>query len=171
MEHAILEKSGLHTISIFVANKPGVLMRIASVFARRGFNIDSLVVSPALDGHYSRMTVAAQGDHDTLDQIKKQVGKLVDVLRVIEHTEQSVVEKELALIKVGAAAGANRSEVLQLVDHFKAQTVDFTEESIIIMVTGSTEKLDAFVGMLKKYGIIEVVRTGKVIVARGKEAT
>ena len=165
-----LTRGEMHTISVFVANKPGVLVRIALVFARRGFNVDSLVVSPALDGHYSRMTITALGDRETLIQIIKQVGKLVDVIRVTEHIEQAVVEKEFALIKVAADA-AKRAEVMLLVDHFKAQTVDFTEDSLIIQVTGNTEKLDSFISLLEKYGIIEIVRTGKVLMARGKEKT
>src|SRR3990167_7843113 len=94
----------LHTISVFVANKPGVLVRTALVFARRGFNIESLVVSPSLDGHYSRMTITANGDPETLDQIIKQVGKLIDVLNVTDHTDQNIIEKEMALIKIAASA-------------------------------------------------------------------
>ena len=165
-----LKRGGLHTISVFVANRPGVLVRTALVFARRGFNIESLVVSPALDGHYSRMTITSHGDPETLDQIIKQVGKLIDVLHVTDHTEQDIIEKEMALIKLSATP-AKRPEIMLLVDHFKAQTVDFTEDSIIIQVTGNTPKLDSFIEMLKKYDIIELVRTGKVVIVRGKEKT
>lgn len=159
-----------HTISLYVANKPGVLARIAQVFARRGFNIDSLVVSPAMDGHYSRMTIAAQGNPDGLDQIIKQAGKLIDVLHCFDHSVENVVGKELALIKVGVETDA-RHEVLQLVEHFGCKVVDFTETSLIIMVTGDTDKLDALLRMLNKHRIIELVRTGKVIMTRGDQVT
>ena len=159
-----------HTISVYVANKPGVLMRVSQVFARRGYNIESLVVSPALDGKFSRMTLGAAGDPETLSQIIKQLGKLVDVVHATEHVSANVLQKELALIKVGITQDA-RTEVLQLVTHFKAQTVDLTEDSLVIQVTGNSDKLDAMIELLKKHGIIEIVRTGKVVMARGQEAT
>ncbi|HMA99458.1 MAG TPA: acetolactate synthase small subunit [Spirochaetota bacterium] len=159
-----------HTISIYVANKPGVLVRVAQVFSRRGFNIDSLVVSPGQAGNFSRMTVTAQGDPDELMQIISQLQKLIDVQKATEHSHQVTIEKELAMIKVAVKEGS-RSEVLQLVDHFKAATVDFCEGSLIIQITGSTEKLDAFIALLKNYRIIEIVRTGKVLMARGEEVT
>lgn len=160
----------LHTLSIYVSNKPGVLVRVAQVFARRGFNIDSLVVSSGIDGKYSRMTITAQGDPDALVQIIKQVSKLVDVLHATEHSHQSVVEKELVLVKISSSE-ATRTEILQVLAHFKAQTVDFTEDSLIAQATGNTEKIEAMIEILKKFGIIEIVRTGKVIMARGKELT
>ncbi|MBN8218920.1 MAG: acetolactate synthase small subunit [Spirochaetes bacterium] len=166
----LLTSPNLHTLSVYVNNKPGVLVRVAHVFARRGFNIESLVVSPTADGRYSRMTVTADGDGETLEQIFKQVSKLVDVLHATEHTHQEVVEKELALIKVRVAE-AQRTEVLQILAHFKGATVDFTPQSVIVQVTGNTEKIEACVGMLEKYGIIELVRTGKVIMARGETET
>jgi len=159
-----------HTISLYVANKPGVLARIAQVFARRGFNIDSLVVSTALDGDYSRMTVTAKGNLENLDQIIKQVSKLIDVIHCIDHTSQNVVSKEMALVKV-MATSEERTEVLQIADHFNCKTVDLTDVSMILMATGDTEKVDAFVRMIQKYKIVEIVRTGKVIMARGQDAT
>lgn len=160
----------IHTISLLVANKPGVLVRVALIFSRRGFNIESLVVSPALDGRFSRMTITAQGDKGTLEQIIKQAAKLVDVVLAHEHTDEHAVEKELALIKV-VAKEEKRGELLQVISHFKAQTVDLTQESLIVQITGSTEKLDAAVEMLNPYGIVEIVRTGKIVMARGKEKT
>ena len=159
-----------HTISVYVTNKPGVLVRVSQVFARRGYNIDSLVVSPGVEGKYSRMTITAQGPKAVLEQIIKQVSKLIDVMHAVEHSEQAVIEKELALIKV-LATNETRPEVLQLVNHFKAQTVDFTDESLVIQVTGNTEKLNAFIDLLVKFKIQEVVRTGKILMARGKEVT
>ena len=160
----------MHTISLYVANKPGVLARIAQVFARRGFNIDSLVVSSAVDGHYSRMTISAKGEHENLDQIIMQAGKLIDVLHCIDHSTESVVSKEMAFIKV-AVQSDERPEVLQLVEHYGCKVVDFAENSLILMVTGDSDKLDALVRMLSKFKIVEVVRTGKVIMARGSEET
>jgi acetolactate synthase-1/3 small subunit len=162
--------SPTHTISVYVNNRPGVLVRVAQVFARRAFNIDSLVVSPAINGDFSRMTITACGAKEVLDNIIKSVNRLVDVLHVAEHKHEDVLEKELALVKVQCAANA-RTEILQIVQHFKAMTVDFTDESLIIQATGNSDKLDAMIGMLKKYGVLEVVRSGKILMARGKEET
>ena len=165
-----IDRTNTHTISVLVANKPGVLVRMAQVFARRGYNIDSLVVSPTQGQEMSRITITAKGDLETLDQIIKQVAKLVDVLHATDHTGENVIEKELALIKM-KAPDDSRTPILQLCDHFKAETLDFTSESLVLQVTGSTEKLDAMVEMLTPYGIIELVRTGKILMARGKELT
>lgn len=159
-----------HTLSVYVSNKPGVLARIAQVFARRGFNIDSLVVSSAVDGHYSRMTITAIGDPKNLDQIIKQVSKLIDVLHCIDHTSENAVVKEMALAKVGVS-NDQRSDVLQIVEHFGCKTVDFTETSVIIQAIGDSGKIDALVEMLRKYRIIELIRTGKVVMARGEKPT
>ena len=159
-----------HTISLFVANKPGVLLRVCLIFARRGFNIESLVVSSALDGKFSRMTITAQGAHETLDQIIKQANKLVDVVHCCEHTEIDSVDIELALIKVGISA-ANRAELLQIVEHFKAETLDLTQESLIINIYGPTERINACLDMLAPYKLLELVRTGKMVMAKGKEQT
>ncbi len=153
-----------------MATKPGVLVRIAQVFSRRGFNIYSLVVSPTQGQETSRLTITAKGDPETLDQIIKQAAKLVDVLHATDHTGENVIDKELALIKVKAPEKA-RTPIFQLCDHFKAETLDFASESLVLQVTGSTEKLDALVEMLEPYGIIELVRTGKILMARGKELT
>jgi acetolactate synthase-1/3 small subunit len=166
----LITRDTSHTISLLVANKPGVLLRISLIFSRRGFNIESLVVSPTLDGRFSRMTITAQGNPGILDQIIKQASKLVDVVHATEHRDQTAVQKELALIKVKITP-ENTSEVLQVVQHFKALTVDITAHSVIIQATGSTEKLDAMMEFLATYGIIELVRTGKIVMARGKEKT
>jgi len=159
-----------HTISLLVHNKPGVLLRICLVFSRRGFNIESLVVSPAIDGRFSRMTITAEGSKHTLEQIIKQTEKLIDVLHATEHTDESVIQKEMALIKVKATE-KDQTSILQVVDHFKGQTLDFSEDSLIIQITGTTEKCDACIDLLNKYTILEVVRTGKVLMARGAEET
>lgn len=166
----IPQSSGLHTISVYVANKPGVLARIAQVFSRRGYNIESLVVSPAMDGQFSRMTIGLSGSPEGMEQIIKQTSKLIDVLRCTDHTDDEAVVKELALVKVGANAAA-RAEVLQIGEHFGCKTVDLTETSMILQCTGNSEKIDALIGMLGKFRIIELVRTGKVLMSRGDGLT
>jgi acetolactate synthase-1/3 small subunit len=162
--------AGQHTISLLVNNRPGVLIRIALVFNRRGYNIESLVVSPAHNGKFSRMNITASGEKKTLEQIIKQLNKLIDVIHAKDHTDEVIVEKELALIKVQCPAD-KRTEILQITEHFKSQTVDLSENTVMIQVTGDTDKLDAMEMMLDKYGILEMVRTGKVIMARGAGQT
>lgn len=159
-----------HTISIFVVNKPGVLMRVAQVFSRRSYNIDSLVVSSGFDNRFARMTITAQGDAGNLDQIKKQLSKLVDVMHCIEHDDCNSIIKEMALIKVGFKL-TQRAEILQIVEHFACKTVDMTNNSMVIQATGDSAKLDAMVDLLRDYKIIELVRTGKVLMARGDSET
>lgn len=166
----IAQSSGLHTISVYVANKPGVLARIAQVFARRGYNIESLVVSPAMDGNFSRMTIGLSGSPEGMEQIIKQTSKLIDVLRCTDHTDDNAVVKELALVKVRVGA-EHRAEVLQIGEHFGCKTVDLTETSLILQCTGNSEKIDALINMLGKFRIIELVRTGKVLMARGDGLT
>jgi acetolactate synthase I/III small subunit len=164
------DRSNQHTISLLVNNRPGVLIRIAMVFSRRGYNIDSLVVSPTHNGKFARMNIVASGEPGTLVQIIKQLNKLIDVIHAKDHTGETVVEKELALIKVRCTPD-HRTEVLQITEHFKAQTVDIAPNSVMLQVTGNTEKLDAMETMLDKYGILELVRTGKVLMARGESGT
>ena len=159
-----------HTLSVLVKNQPGVLMRICQVFARRGYNIDSLVVSQGRDSRFSRMTIGLSGDPDGLTQIIRQVSKLIDIIHCSEHTSDQSVTREMVLIKVSANASA-RTEVLQVVEHFSGKTVDLTENSLIVMIVGNSEKVDAAVRMLGNYEIIETVRTGKVVMARGESAT
>lgn len=165
MSHIII-----HTLSVYVANKPGVLARIAQVFARRGFNIESLVVSPAMDGKFSRMTIGISGNPEMLDQIIKQVNKLIDVLTCRDHTGDEAVVRELALVKIRCGAD-RRAEALQIVEHFSCKTVDLTEKSMIIMATGASDKVDAFVNMIKSFDVVELVRTGKVLMVRGEQKT
>ena len=160
----------LHTLSVYVANKPGVLARIAQCFARRGYNIESLVVSAGVDGKFSRMTIGITGKPDGIEQIIKQVSKLIDVLRCIDHTGDAAVTRELALVKIRCVT-AQRSEALQIVEHFNCKTVDLTDSSMIIMAGGDSEKVDAFVNMIKKFEVIEICRTGKVVMTRGEPIT
>jgi acetolactate synthase-1/3 small subunit len=160
----------IHTLSVYVANKPGALARIAQVFARRGFNIESLVVSPAVDGNFSRMTISCSGNPTGLDQIIKQLSKLIDVLHCIDHTFDKSVMKEMGLIKIAVDA-EGRSEALQIAEHFGCKTVDLTPESMILQVVGDPAKIDALEEMIEKFKIIEFVRTGKVVMSRGQDMT
>ncbi|HEY5281161.1 MAG TPA: acetolactate synthase small subunit [Polyangia bacterium] len=161
----------LHTISVLVRNQPGVLVRVALVFARRGYNIESLVVSAdPVSADFSRMTITCSGDPETLEQIIKQVAKLVDVVRAIDHTGQAVVETEIALVKIKANL-KERTEILQTAEHYKAKVVDCGANSLILRVTGASEKLDSFITLLRPFGLVELVRSGKILMTRGPEAT
>jgi acetolactate synthase I/III small subunit len=161
----------IHTISILVRNKPGVLVRVALVFARRGYNIESLVVSPDVsNGEFSRMTITCSGDPDTLEQIIKQLTKLIDVVHALDHTGQAVIETEIALVKMRTQL-KERTEILQIAEHYKAKVEDYGAESLILRVYGESEKLDSFVALLRPFGIAELVRSGKILMARGVETT
>ncbi len=155
-----------HTISALVENKPGVLARISTLFAARGFNIDSLAVGETEDPTVSRMTIVARGDDRILEQVEKQLNKLIDVIKVIDLSEVRHLERDLALIKVKADK-RDRSEILQIVDVFRAKIVDVAQDSVIVEVTGDEEKIQALQNMIKPFGIKEMVRTGIVAMARG----
>jgi acetolactate synthase-1/3 small subunit len=159
-----------HTISLLVNNKPGVLIRIALVFSRRGYNLESVVVSPGNDQKFSRMSLVATGDKETLDQIIKQLNKLVDVVHATDHTGDVTIERELALVKVKCPS-EKRGEILQISDHFKCTSLDITEDTMTFEVTGSTDKLNAMHMMLDRYGILESIRTGKLVMMRGETET
>jgi acetolactate synthase I/III small subunit len=159
-----------HLVSLYVANKFGVLNRVALVFARRGFNIDSLVVSEAFDPAFSHMNIVATGDEKTIGHIIRQLNKLVDVVHAVDNTGKDVIQRELAMVKVRCSP-EKRAEVLDVVHTFKGQVVDLAEKALTVQVTGDSEKVDALHKMLERYGVIEMVRTGKVIVARGEEVT
>ena len=163
-------KSNIHTISLLVANKPGVLVRIAQVFARRGYNIDSLVVSPSANEKFSRMTITAIGDPGTLEQIIKQTSKLIDVLHVGEHTSLDAVHRELALFKVKTTA-ANKTSLKKLAQKYSAQVIDENSKTVIIEHVGTTADVEEFETALKKEGLAELVRSGKLVMAKGLEAT
>ena len=162
--------ASIHTISLFVNNAPGVLVRVALVFSRRGFNIESLVVSPGAEGRFSRMTITCSGEPEVLEQIIKQLAKLVDVVHAIDHTGDLAYETEIALVKVEAPV-EERTEVLQIAAHFKARVVDYGTESMIMQAYGSSEKLDALISLLRPFSIAELVRSGKLLMARGKSTT
>jgi len=159
-----------HTISLYVANKPGVLNRIALVFSRRGYNIDSLVVSSTQNDQFSQMNIVASGEKHTLDQILKQLNKLVDVVHAIDYSGQALVSKEMALIKV-AITPETRMEILQIAQAFECETVDFTDTTITFQTTGETVKMDSVESLLATFGILEIMRTGQVIMARGDKIT
>ncbi len=159
-----------HVISALVDNRPGVLARVAGLFARRGYNIDALAVSITEDPEVSRMTITVTGDQRTLEQICKQLEKLVDVRRVIDHTGEAIVERELCLVKVRASR-ENRRDILDIVEIFRGDVIDVGNGTLIIQVTGDEEKIDAFVRIMDEYGIVEMVRTGRVVLARGMQPT
>jgi acetolactate synthase I/III small subunit len=161
----------VHTISILVRNKPGVLVRVALVFARRGYNIDSLVVSTDVaNGDFSRMTITCSGDPQTLEQIIKQATKLIDVVQAIDHTGQSVYETEVALVKINCKL-AERTEILQIAELYTAKVVDYGVDSLIVRIVGAAEKIDVFLNLLRTYQIVELVRSGKIIMTRGLATT
>ena len=155
-----------HTISVLVNNRPGVLARTAGLFARRGFNIDSLAVSTTQDPAVSRMTIVVDGPDAVLEQISKQLYKLLDVIKVLDHQDESVVIRELALVKVDAEPSV-RGEIMQTVAIFRANIVDVSDRTFTIEVTGSAEKIDALTSLLRKYGIREMMRTGRIVLSRG----
>ncbi len=159
-----------HTLSILVNNQPGVLMRICQVFSRRGFNIDSLVVSEGRNANFSRMTIGISGDPEGLHQIIMQVNKLIDVIHCFEHTSANSVTKEMILIKIQCSPD-ERSQALQITEHFGGKTVDLTPTSLIVMISGDSPKINAAVSMFSQFNIIETVRTGKVVMARGEQPT
>ena len=155
-----------HTIAVIVENKSGVLTRIAGLFSRRSFNIDSLSVGATDNPDYSRMTITVHGDRDVLEQVIKQLSKLINVIRVSELEASESVERELAIIKVNADK-ESRSEIMQIVNIFRAKIIDVSHRSMIIEVTGDEEKVDAIVQLLRQFGIKEIARTGKVSMVRG----
>ena len=155
-----------HTIAVIVENKSGVLTRIAGLFSRRSFNIDSLSVGATENPEYSRMTITVHGDRDVLEQVIKQLSKLINVIRVSEMEAGESIERELAIIKVSADK-ESRSEIMQIVNIFRAKIIDVSHRSMIIEVTGDEEKIDAIVQLLRQFGIKEIARTGKVSMVRG----
>jgi len=159
-----------HTISLYVANKPGVLIRIALVFARRGYNIDSLVVSESNDPNFSTMNIVASGDKKVLDQILLQLNKLIDVVHASDRTGEDIIQRELVLMKIQCGQD-RRTEVLQLALALGCEMVDLSENSITFQVVGETEKIENVKVILAPYGVRELVRTGKVLMARGEIAT
>ena len=156
------------TISILVENDPGVVSRVAALFSARGFNIDSFIGAPINEEGLSRLTIVTHGDENILEQITKQLNKLIDVVKVIDFSDGSSVEREMALIKV-IAEDERRAEVLRIVDIFRAKIVDVTQRSYTIEVTGVQTKIDAILELLRPLGVKEMVRTGVVAIGRGSK--
>jgi acetolactate synthase I/III small subunit len=154
-----------HTISVLVENKFGALTRIAGLFSGRGYNIDTLNVAPTQDASASRMTIVTRGDDATLEQIVKQLNKLVDVLKVIDFRDGEYVDRELALVKV-AVDSMSRAEVMQITDIFRAKIVDVQPKTVTIEITGSEDKVEKFIDLMRAFGIVDLTRTGKVAMAR-----
>ncbi|MDD2485108.1 MAG: acetolactate synthase small subunit [bacterium] len=159
-----------HTLSVLVSNHPGVLTRVSGLFARRGFNIESLSVNSTENPDTSRMTIVVEGDVAALEQIRKQIHKLVEVIKVYDHTEESVVERELALIKVSVET-RNRNEIMQITDIFRGKIVDVSDKAFVVEITGSEDKINAIEQLFRPFGIKEIVRTGKIVLARGSKNT
>ncbi len=160
-----------HTLSILVENKAGVLSRVSGLFSRRGFNIESLAVGPCEEPGMSRITIVAIADDDKVEQIMKQLNKLIDVIKVSDLTDSPRVERELALIKVTAELGTSRAEIMQIAEIFRAAIVDVSPRSLILQVIGDTEKIEAMETLLRQYGIKEFVRTGTVGILRGTKGS
>ena len=155
-----------HTLVALVEDKPGVLNRVASMFRRRGFNISSLAVGHSEQPKLSRMTFVVEGDDDTVEQVTKQLYKLIDVVRVSDLSKEEIISREMALVKVRTTV-QNRSEVIQIVDIFRSNIVDVAVDSLVIEVTGDEDKIDSLIELLKPYGLREVMRTGRVAMPRG----
>ena len=156
-----------HTLSVLVENKPGVLTRVAGLFARRGFNIESLAVGESEDPKLSRITITIDGAEHPIDQVTKQLHKLINVVKIRDLQPEGMVAAELVLIKV-AAEGDKRTAVLQIAEIFNAKIVDVERRSVVLRVVGTTDKLAALLELLKPIGILEVVRTGTIAIGRGR---
>ena len=159
-----------HVLSVLVENKPGVLTRISGLFARRGFNIDTLAVGPTDDESVSRMTIVLDGAAHPIDQVTKQLHKLVNVIKIRDLEPADTVARELALFKI-SADGASRGEVMQVVEIFRGKIIDVTRRSVIVEVTGTWEKVEAFERMVRPFGLVEMARTGEIAISRGRGET
>jgi acetolactate synthase I/III small subunit len=159
-----------HILTMLVENKPGVLARIAGLFSRRGFNIDTLAVGPTDDPLLSRMTLTLDGALHPIDQVTKQLHKLVNVIKIRDLEPEEAVARELALFKV-AADGETRAQVMHFAEIFRGHVIDVSKRSITIEVTGSDDKIEAFEAAVRQFGLIEMVRTGEIAISRGRSAT
>jgi len=159
-----------HTIVALVEDKPGVLNRMASLFRRRGFNIESLVVGHSEVPHLSRMTIVVDGATTMVEQVRKQLEKIVDVVKVSDISGDNIIARQLALIKVKATS-STRSEIIEIVDIFRANIVDVASDSVTIEATGDEDKINSLISLLRSFGIKEITRTGRVAMARGSLAS
>jgi acetolactate synthase-1/3 small subunit len=165
-----METGKTKVISVLVENKPGVLHIIANLFRRRNFNIESITVGPTQQQDISRMTITINGDEKTIDQVVKQVAKQIDVLKVSELESGSFVMRELALIKVNVPRPKERSDIINCVDVFRGRVIDVSTDSLTVEITGGPDKIDAFLNLLKTFGVIELARTGITALARGAKS-
>src|SRR3712207_5058185 len=159
-----------HILSILVENKPGVLTRISGLFARRGFNIDTLAVGPTDDPTLSRMTLTVDGALHPIDQVTKQLHKLVNVIKIRDLEPDETVARELALFKV-SADGESRGQIMQFTDIFRGKVIDVSKRSVTVEITGTDDKIEAFERMVRPFGLIEMVRTGEIAISRGRSTT
>ncbi|MDP3012754.1 MAG: acetolactate synthase small subunit [Candidatus Subteraquimicrobiales bacterium] len=157
-----------HTLSVLVENKPGVLARVSGLFRRRGFNIDSLAVGPTEDPKISRMTIVVDVAEHPLEQVEKQLYKLVNVLKISDLKKEESVERELVLFKVNASA-ATRAQIVEIIEIFRANIIDVGRDTLTVEVTGSLDKISALEDLLRPYGILETARTGKIALRRGSK--
>ena len=165
-----MENGKTKVISVLVENKPGVLHAIANLFRRRNFNIESITVGPTQQQDISRMTITFNGDEKTIDQVVKQVAKQIDVLKVGELEQGNFVMRELALIKVNVPSAKERSDIINCVDVFRCRIIDVSTDSLTVEITGTPDKIDAFLNLMKSYGVIELARTGITALARGAKS-
>jgi acetolactate synthase-1/3 small subunit len=165
-----METGKTKVISVLVENKPGVLHAIANLFRRRNFNIESITVGPTQQQDISRMTITINGDEKTIDQVVKQVAKQIDVLKVSELEQGNFVMRELALIKVNVPSSKERSDIINCVDVFRGRIIDVSNDSLTVEITGTPDKIDAFLNLMKSYGVIELARTGITALARGAKS-
>ncbi len=163
-----MEKTELYTISVLVENHFGVLSKVSGLFSARGFNIKSLSVGETKDPTISRMTIVVEASGRILEQVKKQLNKLVDVIKIIDMTSRASIERELMILKVETTEG-KRAEIFTVVNAFRAKVVDISQKDISIEITGNIDKVNAFVAIMRPYGIKELARTGKVAIERGKK--
>jgi acetolactate synthase-1/3 small subunit len=165
-----MEAGKTKVISVLVENKPGVLHLIANLFRRRNFNIESITVGPTEQPHIARMTITVNEDEKTIDQVVKQVAKQIDVLKVSELESGGFVMRELALIKVKVKDSKERSDIINFVDVFRGRIIDVSTDSLTVEITGTPDKIDAFLNLMKSFGILELARTGITALARGAKS-
>ncbi|MCW4021753.1 MAG: acetolactate synthase small subunit [archaeon] len=165
-----MEQKYVHIISTIVEHKPGVLYTVSNLFRRRGFNIDNISVGPTEEPGIARMTIMVTGDNRTIEQVIKQLNKLIDVLKVTRLDPENIVTRELALIKVNATSTKARSDIINYADIFRARVVDVCTESLMMEITGTSDKIDAFITLMKPFGIKEVARTGITSLSRGPKS-
>jgi len=165
-----METGKTKVISVLVDNKPGVLHGISNLFRRRNFNIESITVGPTEQKEVARMTITVNEDEKTIQQVVKQVGKLIDVLKVEELSQGNFVMRELALIKVNVPTSKERSDIINCVDVFRGRIIDVSTDSLTVEITGTPDKIDAFLNLMKTFGVIELARTGITALARGTKS-